>query len=144
MHKLLAMDRSRQSLQQRIASRVGRCRRDVFLTRDFAAFSDEDQVIRALRKLVAERKLVRLGKGVYAKARPSSLSGRAVLANPDGFLSVAHQALGRLGVEWEPTQAQRDFAASRSTQIPVNSVVKVKGRFSRKLRYGANELVIER
>lgn len=138
------MNSRRQSLQQRIAARVGRSRRDVFLTRDFAAFSDEDQVIRALRKLVEERKLVRLGKGVYAKARPSSLSGRAVLANPGGFLSVAYQALGRLGVDWEPTQAQQDFAANRSTQMPVNSVVKVKGRFSRKLRYGANELVIER
>lgn len=138
------MDKSRQSLQQRIAARVSRSPRDVFLTRDFVALSDEDQVIRALRKLVAERKLVRLGKGVYAKARPSSLSGRAVLANPNGFLAVAQQALGRLGVDWELTQAQKDFAAGRTTQVPVNPVVKVKGRFSRTLRYGGNELVIER
>lgn len=137
------MGRRRQTLQQRIASRVGRSSRDVFLTRDFAQFSDEDQVIRALRKLVGEGKLVRLGKGVYAKARPSSISGRAVLANPAGFLPVAQQALERLGVEWEPTQAQRDFAASRTTQIPVNPVVKIKGRFARKLRYGSSELVVE-
>lgn len=137
------MSSSRQTLQKKIASRVDRSRRDVFLTRDFAELSGEDQVIRALRKLVGERKLVRLGKGVYAKARPSRLSGRAVLVNPAGFLSVAQQALGRLGVEWEPTQAQQDFAADRSTQIPVNPVVKVKGRFARKLSYGPNELVIE-
>lgn len=97
-----------------------------------------------MRRLVKDRKLVRLGKGVYAKARTSSLSGRPVLANPEGFLSVAQEALERLGVEWEPSQAQRDFAAGRSEQIPVNSVVKVKGRFSRKLRFGGNELVIER
>lgn len=137
------MASTRQTLQQRIASRVDRSRRDVFLTRDFAQLSGEDQVIRALRKLVGERKLLRLGKGVYAKARPSNLSGRAVLANPAGFLPVAQQALERLGVEWEPTQAQRDFAANRTTQIPVNPVVKIKGRFARKLRYGSNELVVE-
>jgi len=134
----------KRTLQQRIALRVAKSNRDVFLPRDFAEFSGEDQVIRALRGLVSERKLVRLGKGVYAKARPSSLTGRAVLANPDGFLPVAQQALGRLGVEWEPTEAQRAFAERRTTQIPVNPVLRVKGRFSRKLRYGANELVIER
>lgn len=134
----------KRTLQQRIALRVAKSNRDVFLPRDFAQFSGEDQVLRALRGLVGERKLVRLGKGVYAKARPSSLTGRAVLANPDGFLPVAQQALGRLGVEWESTEAQRAFAESRSTQIPVNPVVRVKGRFSRKLRYGSSELVIER
>lgn len=134
----------KKTLQQRIASRVDKSARDVFLPRDFARLSGEDQVIRALRGLVNERKLLRLGKGVYAKARPSSLTGRAVLANPDGFLPVAQQALGRLGVQWESTEAQRAFAAGRSTQIPVNPVLKVKGRFSRKLRYGSNELVIER
>ena len=42
------------------------------------------------------------------------------------------------------TQAQRDFAGGRSTQIPVNTVLKIKGRFARKLRYGASELVIDR
>ncbi|WP_313341432.1 DUF6088 family protein [Stenotrophomonas sp.] len=138
------MPTKKPTLQERIALRVAKSKRDVFLTRDFATLSGEDQIIRALRGLVGERKLVRLGKGVYAKARPSSLTGKAVLANPDGFLSVAQQALARLGVRWESTQAQRAFAENRSTQIPVNPVLKVKGRFSRKLSYGASELVIER
>lgn len=138
------MPRRKRTLQDRIASRVARSKREVFLTRDFTTLSDEDQIIRALRGLVSERRLVRLGKGVYAKARQSSLTGKAVLANSDGFLSVAQEALGRLGVNWEPTQAQRAFSQNRTTQIPLNPVVKVKGRFSRKLRYGASELVIER
>lgn len=136
--------RTTKPLRKRIETRIAKSKRDVFLTRDFAALSDEDQVIRALRGLVAQRTLLRLGKGVYAKARPSSLSGRAVLANPAGFQAVAQQALNRLGVEWEPTEAQRAFAEGRSTQIPVNSVLKVKGRFARKLRYGKSELVIGR
>jgi hypothetical protein len=132
------------SLQTRIANRLARSSRDVFLTRDFAGMSGEDQIIRALRALVAERKLLRLGKGVYAKARPSQLSGRPVLANPGGFQAVAQQALTRLGVKWSPTQAQRAFAESRSTQIPVNPVVRIDGRFARKLRYGNSELIVER
>jgi hypothetical protein len=133
------------SLRGRIARKVARSKRDVFLTRDFAPrMSDEDQVIRALRDLVSERKLLRLGKGVYAKARPSRISGRAVLANPAGFQAVAQQALNRLGVKWDVTEAQRAFAEGRSTQIPVNPVLKVEGRFSRKLRYGDSELIVER
>ena len=133
------------SLRGRIARKVARSKRDVFLTRDFAPqMSDEDQVIRALRGLVSERKLLRLGKGVYAKARPSRISDRAVLANPAGFQAVAQQALNRLGVKWNVTEAQRAFAEGRSTQIPVNPVLKVEGRFARKLRYGDSELIVGR
>jgi hypothetical protein len=59
-------------------------------------------------------------------------------------MGAAKQALNKLKVEWEPTQAQRDYAEGRSTQIPVNPVLKVKGRFSRQLRYGNSELVVGR
>ena len=133
-----------KSLRQVIATRIARSRRDVFLTRDFTNLSDGDQVSRALRGLIADRVLVRLGKGVYAKARESSISDHVVLANPGGFQVVAQQALTRLGVAWEPTAAQRAFAAGMSTQIPANAVVKVKGRVSRKLRHGPCELVFAR
>jgi hypothetical protein len=47
-------------------------------------------------------------------------------------------------VEWEPTAAERDYNEGRSTQVPINPVVRVKGRFSRQLRYGNTELVLER
>lgn len=130
-------------LRKRIERRLARSRHDVFLTRDFTALSDEDQAIRALRALVAERKLIRLGKGVYAKAITSQLSGRVLLAHPGGFQAVAEQALDRLGVDWEPSRAQREFAQGHSTQIPANPVIRVNGRFSRKLRYGDRELIIE-
>lgn len=133
-----------RSLQERIALRIARSKRDVFLTRDFGDLSDEDQVIRALRALMAQRSVVRLGKGVYAKARASRISGRAVLANAGGFQAVVQEALTRLGVKWEPTEAQRAYADNRSTQIPVNPVVRVVGRFDRKMRYGNSELVVER
>jgi hypothetical protein len=59
-------------------------------------------------------------------------------------LGVAQQALDKLGVEWEPTDAQRAYNEGRSTQVPVNPVVRVKGRFSRHLSYRNAELVLER
>jgi hypothetical protein len=131
----------RQKIEQRIARKVGE---DVFLTREFKKFGGEDQVLRALRSLVDDGQLVRLGYGIYGRARQSSLSGQPVLSSPEGFLGVARQALDKLGVEWEPTEAQRAYNEGRSTQVPVNPVVRVKGRFARHLRYRNAELVLER
>jgi hypothetical protein len=101
-------------------------------------------VLRALRTLVREGRLVRLGYGVYGRAVKSSLSGKPMLYSPNGFIGAAREALDKLGVEWEPTEAERAYNEGRSTQVPVNPVVRVKGRFRRHLRYGNAELVLER
>jgi hypothetical protein len=138
------MPRSR-TLRQRIEDRIARRRGDtVFLTREFTKLSGEDQVLRALRGLVRDGHLVRLGYGVYGRAVPSRLSGQPMLYSPNGFIGAARQALDKLGVAWEPTESQRAYNEGRSTQVPVNPVVRVKGRFNRHLRYGDSELVLER
>ncbi len=135
----------RKTLRERIQDRITRRRRDTaFLTREFTDLGGEDQVLRALRRLVRDGHLVRLGYGVYGRAMPSRLSGRPMLYSPDGFIGAARQALDKLGVTWEPTEAERAYNEGRSTQIPVNPVVRVKGRFRRHLRYGNSELVLER
>jgi hypothetical protein len=67
-----------------------------------------------------------------------------MLYSPNGFIGAARQALTKLGVRWEPTEAERAYNEERSTQIPVNPVVRIKGRFSRRLRDGTTELVVER
>lgn len=131
----------RQKIEDRIARRKGE---DVFLTREFADLGGEDQVLRALRSLRQEGRLVRLGYGVYGRAFKSRLSGQPVLLSSNGFISAARQALDKLGIKWEPTEAERAYNEGRSTQVPVNPVVRVKGRFSRQLRYGNAELVLER
>jgi hypothetical protein len=125
----------REKIEQRIARKKGE---DVFLTREFKTLGGEDQVLRVLRKLVDD------GYGVYGRATVSSLSGKPMLYSRDGFAGVARQALDKLGVKWEPTEAERAYNEGRSTQVPVNPVVRVKGRFSRHLRYRNAELVLER
>src|SRR6266446_2997179 len=142
--KMRTMARSktlREKIENRIARRKGE---DVFLTREFTDLGGEDQVLRALRGLMREGRLVRLGYGVYGRAFKSRLSGQPVLQSSNGFISAARQALDKLGVEWEPTEAERAYNEGRSTQVPVNPVVRVKGRFSRHLRYRNAELVLER
>jgi len=135
----------RKTVRDRIEDRIARKKSDdVFLTREFADLADEDQVLRALRGLVRDGRLVRLGYGVYGRAVKSRLSGQPLLHSSNGFISAARQALDKLGVEWEPTESERAYNEGRSTQVPINPVVRVKGRFQRRLRYGNMELVVER
>jgi hypothetical protein len=135
----------RITLRERILTRIARKRgEDVFLPREFADLGGEDQVLRALRGMVRDGILVRLGYGVYGRATVSQLSGKPILYSPNGFAGAARQALNKLGVEWEPTEAERAYNEGRSTQVPLNPAVRVKGRFSRQLRYGDTELLLER
>src|SRR5580658_3673815 len=121
----------RRTLRERIETRIARK-------------GGEDQVLRVLRGLVREGRLVRLGYGVYGRAITSTLSGEPILYSPNGFAGAASQALTKLGIKWEPTEAERAYNDGRSTQVPVNPAVRVRGRFSRQLRYGNTELVLER
>jgi len=134
----------RDSLQAKIEQRITERSEDVFLTREFADLGGERQVLRALSKEVEAGGLIRLGYGVYGRATRSRLSGKPVLAAPGGFTGAARTALTKLGVRWEPSQAERAYNEGRSTQIPVNPKLKVKGRFSRQLSYGGKPLRIER
>jgi hypothetical protein len=135
--------RRSKTLRERIETRIARKRgEDVFLPREFRDLGGEDQVLRVLRILVREKRLVRLGYGVYGRAIVSRLSGDPILYSRNGFLGAVRQALTKLGVRGEPSEAERDYNARRSTQIPLNPVVRVKGRFSRRLRDGKQELVL--
>src|SRR5436309_15843460 len=59
-------------------ARIARKRDDVFLPREFADLGGEDQLLRVLRGLVREGRLVRLGYGVYGRAVVSQLSGEPI------------------------------------------------------------------
>lgn len=131
----------RERIEMRIARKSGE---DVFLTREFLDLGGEDQVLRALRGLVRDNRLIRLGYGVYGRAIVSRLSGEPILYSRNGFTGAARQALTKLGVVWETSEAEREYNDGRSTQVPVNPVVLIKGRFSRRLRDGKQELVIVR
>jgi hypothetical protein len=134
----------RRTLREKVNERIAHRRDEVFLTREFRDLGGEDQVLRALRSLVREGSLVRLGYGVYGRAERSRLSGQPMLAARGGFTDAARQALDKLGVRWEPTGCQPAPDDGHPTQLPVNPAVRVKGRFARRLRYQDVELKLER
>ena len=136
--------RRRGTLREKLERRIADRRDDVFLPREFRDLGGEDQVLRALRGLVAEGQLLRLGYGVYGRAETSRLSGEPILAAQGGFIGAARQALDKLGVAWEATEFEKAYNEGRSTQVPVNPAVRLKSRFVRRLRYQNAELRLER
>lgn len=134
---------STDTLESRMRDRIRKSRRTVFLRDDFATLGGYDQVGRALRQLEAQGRLVRIGQGLYAKARKNRITGKSMLAASGGFEQVAKEALNRLGVQWEPASAEKAYQAG-STQIPARVVVRVKGQFHRRIAFGRYRLGIER
>ena len=51
--------RDRATLRDKVVARIARRRDAVFLTREFRDLGGEDQVLRALRELVREKRLLR-------------------------------------------------------------------------------------
>ncbi|HEV3158032.1 MAG TPA: DUF6088 family protein [Candidatus Baltobacteraceae bacterium] len=133
----------RLSLRERIAKRIERAKENIFLPREFRDLGGEDQVLRGLRELVREKRLVRLGYGVYGKAFVSRLTGEPVLAGAGGFIAAARQTLDKLGIPWDITAAEKAYNEGRTTQVPANAVIRIKGRFRRKLALRNTELRIE-
>jgi hypothetical protein len=132
------------SLQAKIEARIAASADAVFLPREFNDLSGQRQVLRALRKSVASGALIRLGYGVYARAQRSARSGQPMLAAQDGFIGAARQALTKLQVNWEPSVWERAYNEGQSTQVPINPVLRIKGRFCRQLSYRGKSLFVER
>ncbi len=130
-------------LYKKIENRIRRSSKRVFLRADFSDLcQDYDQVGRGLQRLVTDGKLVRIGYGLYAKARFSKLTGKTAPAAslPD----LGREALERLRVKRVPTKSEQALAKGRSTQIPTGRVIGVKSRIVRRIAYGGVELKYER
>ena len=133
----------RKSLILKIYKKVQRSKDTAFVLSDFYTYStDKDQILRALRRLVADKVLIRIGKGAYAKAKLSLLTNDYV---PEGgIIKTGRQALQKLGVKIFPTQAEKDYNNSISTQVPTGRVIGVNKRVSRMISFNGIKLTYER
>jgi len=115
----------------------------VFLRSEFERFGSPAQVGRALSQLTRSGALVRLGLGVYAKAKPSVLTGKPIPARPLEVL--APEVLKKLGITVTPSRLTQDYNAGRSTQLPSGIVLNTgKRRIARKLSFNGQAVQYER
>lgn len=134
-------------MEATIKSRVARCiamkPTDVFLRKDFENFGSPSRVTRALQELIKEGRIVRIGYGLYAKAKKSSLGENFVPTKP--LESLAEQALGRMTIPFTLGSARREYKEGKSSQIPVALIISVgNSRISRKISVGKREVIFER
>lgn len=116
---------------------------DVFLRAEFEGFGSPAQVGRALAELRSKGALVKLGVGVYAKAKPSVLSGKPIPVKPLEVL--APEVLKKFGLKVGESRLTREYNSGRSTQIPAGVVLNIgKRRFQRKLSFNGKLVEYER
>ncbi|MDA0558328.1 DUF6088 family protein [Burkholderia pseudomallei] len=114
----------------------------VFVRAEFSEFGSRTQVSRALRSLVADGVLVRLGLGIYAKAKTSALSGTPIPVRPVEVLAPI--ALKKLGIAVAPSQATQAYNNGSTTQLPTGVVLNTgQRRVSRKLGFGSQVVSYE-
>jgi hypothetical protein len=122
-------------LEDRLRISIAKQSSDVFLRTDFARFGSEAQVSRALRKLVEEGLIVKLGIGVYARAKRSVLSGKPIPVEPVEIL--AGEALMKMGVELFPSKEVERYNLGETTQVPGAMLLNTGNRrITRKLGFG--------
>ncbi|SON51440.1 DUF6088 family protein [Vibrio tapetis] len=102
----------------RIYQNIKRSRRYVFERKDFDGFASYDQVGRALRQLVKQGELMKLGYGLYTKARVNSLTGRPMPTNPGGSDALIREILKMKGVDFEMDSLSLQSFSGESTQVP--------------------------
>ena len=122
---------------ERVYQKIKRSRRYVFERKDFDGFASYDQIGRALRQLVKQGKLIKLGYGLYTKARMNSLTGRPMPTNPGGSDALMREILKMKGVDFEMDKLSLQSLSGKSTQIPSSIQYSWNHKqFNRKLAVG--------
>ena len=133
-------DGMRFTLLAHLLKRIDRKRGDVFLRADFADLGGYDQVGRALRQLVQQGRLMKVGFGIYSRAIKSPFDGRPI---PPKGLTTLREALKRVGIQALPSRSEQDYNAGRTTQVPTGRVIGVLRRVRRTIGYNGIALTFE-
>lgn len=125
------------TINRKVQTRVKRSKGSVFLRSDFKDIADYNQVGRALRELVREGLLIKIGYGLYARARINRITGNVMADNPSGPDGVVIEAMEKLGVEYQLDDLSRMNLSGDSTQIPAKvKIIPKSTRFTRKIAIG--------
>ena len=119
------------TVEDRMLTRILRSKSGVFIPSDFRDIASYPQVLRALKQLVREQKIVRFGYGAYARAIVNKFDGK-VYTDGDTASNLI-RLWKKLGVKWDYSQAVKDYNSGVSTQVPVKKLFVVNNRFSRSI-----------
>lgn len=133
---------AKKSIRERMARSIARRKGEVVMRAEFKSLGSPSQISRALKQLIKSGTIVRLGYGVYAKARPSVLSGKPFTRV--SLEELAQEALKKLGVTAKLGRAAAAYARGDTMQLPARITLNTGGkRISRKIAIGASTVRYE-
>ncbi|NDK99524.1 MULTISPECIES: type IV toxin-antitoxin system AbiEi family antitoxin domain-containing protein [Photorhabdus] len=122
---------------EKIKQKLNRSRRYVFERKDFADIASYDQTGRALKQLTQKGLLIKIGHGLYTKARPSTISGKPIPAKPGGVDAIVSEVLKLKKIDFTFDDLTLRFMNGEITQIPASIKFKFDNRkFSTRLQIG--------
>jgi hypothetical protein len=108
---------------------------------DFLDLSDRDQVMRALRKLIAKNLIMKVGQGVYVKAKESKLTGKII---PQIDLTGIGKAVAeKLNIKVLPSRYELWYNEGKTTQVPSGKIIAIKGTILRKIGFNGVYIIYE-
>lgn len=121
------------TIASKVTTRINRSKRYVFDRADFADIAGYDQVGRVLKKLVDNGQLLRIGYGLYTKARENRITGKLMPASPAGADGVILEAIEKLGIDYKFDEFSQRSINGESLQIPASLKIITNNRFKRKI-----------
>jgi hypothetical protein len=121
------------TIARKVKVRINRSKRYVFARADFADIAGYDQVGRVLKKLVDAGDLLRIGYGLYTKARKNRITGNLMPASPSGADGVILEAIEKLGIDYKFDEFSQRSIDGDSLQIPASFQIVTNNRFKRKI-----------
>ena len=129
-----------ESIDAKIVAKMRKAKRgSLFFTEDFLSFGTAKSVSKALERLVAENKISRVARGIYARLEIHAVLGEL---HP-GAEAIAEAIRKRDKARIIPTGVLALNALGLSTQVPMNVVYLTDGS-ARKISLGKRKIVLKK
>lgn len=132
----------KKKLEDKITYRIKRSRYSTFVLSDFFDLSDRDQILRALRKLIKKKLILRVGQGVYVRTKISSATKKII--PEQNIRDIAITALKKSGVRVVPTSYEQAYNDGKTIQVPTGMVIGVNRRVNKKIGFNGRFVKYEK
>ena len=132
----------KKTLEDRVQYRIKRSSYSTFILSDFYDLSDRDQILRALRKLIKKKLILRVGQGVYVRTKISSVTKKII--PEQNIRIIAITALRKSGIIVIPAPCEQEYNDGKTTQVPTGTVIGVNRRVNKKIGFNGRFVKYEK
>ena len=132
----------KKTLEDRVQYRIKRSSYSTFILSDFYDLSDRDQILRALRKLIKKKLILRVGQGVYVRTKVSSVTNKII--PEQNIRDIAITVLKKSGIIVIPAPCEQEYNDGKTTRVPTGIVIGVNSRVNKKIGFNGRFVKYEK